>query len=193
MGFSRWECWHGLPFPSSGDLPNPGNKPVSPALAGRFFTTEPPGKPSALLFKGRWIQTFGEGRGKPVHAQGHCGPHFNAHHVLSSSQWTSGGNTLISISLRKLWIWSQESEAATTREGSKGPEPDTHYYPVSWMRYCLVCLHGGAPWPEGRKAGTSYQGWQGLSRSILPLFFPTWPSTSHFYSPRGCSTEWKST
>ena len=86
------------------NLPRSGIQPVSPALAGRFFTTEPPGKPSALLFKGRWIQTFGEGRGKPVHAQGHCGPHFNAHHVLSSSQWTSGGNTLISISLRKLWI-----------------------------------------------------------------------------------------
>ena len=45
MGFSRQEYWHGLPFLSSGDLPNPGNKPVSPALAGRFFTTEPPGKP----------------------------------------------------------------------------------------------------------------------------------------------------
>ena len=34
----------GLPFPSPGDLPDPGIKPVSPALAGRFFTTEPPGK-----------------------------------------------------------------------------------------------------------------------------------------------------
>ena len=86
------------------NLPRSGIQPVSPALAGRFFTTEPPGKPSALLFKGRWIQTFGEGTGKPVHAQGHCGPHFNAHHVLLSSQWTSGGNALISISLRKLWI-----------------------------------------------------------------------------------------
>ena len=34
--------WDGLPFPSPGDLPNPGNKPTSPALAGGFFTTEPP-------------------------------------------------------------------------------------------------------------------------------------------------------
>jgi len=39
------EYWSGLPFPSSGDLPRPGIKPVSPALAGRFFTTEPPEKP----------------------------------------------------------------------------------------------------------------------------------------------------
>ena len=49
MGFSRQEYWSGLPFPfSRGDLPDPGIEltfPASPALAGRFFTTEPPGKP----------------------------------------------------------------------------------------------------------------------------------------------------
>ena len=45
MEFSRQECWSGLPFPPPGDLPEPGIKPSSPALAGRFFTTEPPRKP----------------------------------------------------------------------------------------------------------------------------------------------------
>ena len=45
MEFSRQEYWSGLPFPPSGDLPNPGIKPLSPALTGGFFTTEPPGKP----------------------------------------------------------------------------------------------------------------------------------------------------
>ena len=45
MGFSRQEYWSGLPFPSPGDLPDPGTEPASPVLAGRFFTTEPPGKP----------------------------------------------------------------------------------------------------------------------------------------------------
>ena len=45
MGFPRQEYWSGLPFPSSGDLPDPGIKPTSPALASRFFTAEPPGKP----------------------------------------------------------------------------------------------------------------------------------------------------
>ena len=45
MGFSRQESWSGLPFPSPGDLPNPGIEPVSPALADGFFTTESPGKP----------------------------------------------------------------------------------------------------------------------------------------------------
>jgi len=45
MGFSRQEYWSGLPFPSPGDLPDLGVEPESPALAGGFFTTEPPGKP----------------------------------------------------------------------------------------------------------------------------------------------------
>ena len=39
MGFSRQEYWSWLPFPSPGDLPNPGTEPSSPALAGRFSTT----------------------------------------------------------------------------------------------------------------------------------------------------------
>ena len=44
MGFSRQEYWSGLLLPSPGDLPNAVIKPASPALAGIFFTTEPPGK-----------------------------------------------------------------------------------------------------------------------------------------------------
>ena len=46
MGFSRQGYWSKLPFPSSGDLPDPGTELVSPALAGRFFTAEPPGMPT---------------------------------------------------------------------------------------------------------------------------------------------------
>ena len=39
MGFPRQEYWSRLPFPPPGDLPNPGKEPMSPALAGRFFTS----------------------------------------------------------------------------------------------------------------------------------------------------------
>ena len=46
MGFSRQEYWSGLPFSSPGNLRDPGIKPVSPVLAGGFFTTEPHGKAS---------------------------------------------------------------------------------------------------------------------------------------------------
>ena len=45
MEFSRQAYWSGLPFPTPGDLPDPGIEPtslVSPALAGGFFTTVPP-------------------------------------------------------------------------------------------------------------------------------------------------------
>ena len=46
MEFFRQDYWRGLPFPTPGDLPNPGIEHThlaSPALAGRFFTTAPPG------------------------------------------------------------------------------------------------------------------------------------------------------
>ena len=43
MGFSRQEYWSGLPFPSPGDLPDPGIKPRSPALQVDALTSEPPG------------------------------------------------------------------------------------------------------------------------------------------------------
>ena len=44
MGFSRQEYWSGLPFPSPGDLPDPGIKLWSPALQADDLTSEPPGK-----------------------------------------------------------------------------------------------------------------------------------------------------
>ena len=52
LGFSRQEYWSMWPFPSSGDLFNPGiEQPASPALASRFFTTKPLGKPLPTLVK----------------------------------------------------------------------------------------------------------------------------------------------
>ena len=44
MGFSRQEYWSGLPFPSLGDLPNPGIEPRSPTLQKDALPSEPPGK-----------------------------------------------------------------------------------------------------------------------------------------------------
>ena len=45
MGFSRQEYWSGLPFPSPGDLPDPGIEPRSPAFQADALPSEPPGKP----------------------------------------------------------------------------------------------------------------------------------------------------
>ena len=52
VGFPNVACWSRLPFPSPGDLSDPGIEPgsfVSPALAGEFFAIAPPGKPLSLL------------------------------------------------------------------------------------------------------------------------------------------------
>ena len=52
MGFSRQEYWSGLPFPSPGDLPDPGIKPTSlrsPVMAGKIFTTSSTWEASLLL------------------------------------------------------------------------------------------------------------------------------------------------
>ena len=46
MGFSRQEYWSRLPFPSPGDIPDPGIEPVSPALQADLLPSELPGKPS---------------------------------------------------------------------------------------------------------------------------------------------------
>ena len=58
IGFSRQEYWSGLPFPSPGDLPNPGIEPRSPALKADSLPSEPSGKPLRCylhleLFPGR--------------------------------------------------------------------------------------------------------------------------------------------
>ena len=56
MGFSRQEYWSGLPFPSPGDLPDPGIEPESPALLVDALSSEPPGKP--ILLHGKCFFTY---------------------------------------------------------------------------------------------------------------------------------------
>ena len=91
MGFPRQEYWSGLPpFLSPENLPNPGIKPMSPALAGGFFTIEPPEKPISTIL---CISSVAQSRptlcnptsrstpGLPVH---HQLPEFTQTHVLRS-------------------------------------------------------------------------------------------------------------
>ena len=49
-GFPGQEYWSGLSFPSSGDLPDPGLKPASPAMSGEFFTVEPEESPDVEIY-----------------------------------------------------------------------------------------------------------------------------------------------
>ena len=61
MGFFRQEYRSGLPFPSPGDLPDPGIELVSPALADRFFNTAPPAKPCIA-----WLRCCGQAQSRGV-------------------------------------------------------------------------------------------------------------------------------
>ena len=49
LGFSRQECWSGLPFPTPGDLSNPGIESWSPSLQTDSLPSEPPGKPLYII------------------------------------------------------------------------------------------------------------------------------------------------
>ena len=65
QGFPRQEHCSGLPFPTPGDLPNPGIEPVfpvSPVLAGGFFITEPRGKPYTIVLNPFSAQGCGDNR-----------------------------------------------------------------------------------------------------------------------------------
>ena len=56
MELFRQKYWSGLTFPPPGDLLDPEDEPLSPALAGRFFTTEPPGNPAITTAEHKsWI------------------------------------------------------------------------------------------------------------------------------------------
>ena len=57
MGFSRPEYWSGLPFPSPGDLPDPGIEPGSPAWQAESLLSEPPGKPNSKN-SGKLLEDF---------------------------------------------------------------------------------------------------------------------------------------
>ena len=76
MGFSRQEYWSGLPFPSPGDLPDPGIEPGSPTLQAESLLSEPPGK--TLLLGGEAehlthlvikVSPKEEGKKKPIYRE----------------------------------------------------------------------------------------------------------------------------
>ena len=58
MGFYRQKYWSGLPFPSPGDLPDPGIKPRSPALQADALWSEPPGKSHIYLISREALNPF---------------------------------------------------------------------------------------------------------------------------------------
>ena len=113
MGFPRQEYWIRLPFPSPGDLPDSGIKPMSSALPGRFSTTEPPGKriqvymymlilhkvvTSFLLGDSPFIPGLRKratmfGKSTRQRAGHYCQPRMKAFH-LTAQDWNAASNPL---------------------------------------------------------------------------------------------------
>ena len=91
MGVSRQEYWSGLPFPSPGDLPDPGIKPGSPALQADYLPSEAPGKPQE-----------GEGTGKNKD-------------ILRFQAWMIGEvGTLRNGGRQEAAVWREEKGACDT-------------------------------------------------------------------------------
>ena len=120
MGFSRQEYWSKLPFLPPGTLPNPGIEPIAPALAGRFFTTEPTGKPKL-----------------------HCTPclqnGFPLSHLIITRAWWSKQNQLLLVfdnSDRRNTDFPKTSRVKTkiqavwSQQSSHSMNPDCYSAPV---------------------------------------------------------------
>ena len=137
MEFSRQESWSGLPFPPLQDLPDPGIQPMSPtspALAGRFFTTTPLGKPvvgikpnksvgseEVKVWKHAWSR---DGEAKPWNFR-----ESEARHVqpVEWAQEEAMGSYSLCIT-SSLWIHSQASSeqlrADIRHQGQRAERPD---------------------------------------------------------------------
>ena len=80
-GFSRQEYWSGLPCYPPGDLPNPGIKPMSPALQVDSLLSEPPGKPLSKSFYKIFHIPYPRAltRAIPQEAENQCSSSFSLH------------------------------------------------------------------------------------------------------------------
>ena len=83
MGFSRQEYWSGLPFPSPGDLPDPGIEARSPALQADALTSEPPGMPLHIHVS-TWKKSICN-----LHLRSNAFCHLKAPHI--SKKWQTEG------------------------------------------------------------------------------------------------------
>ena len=130
MEFSRQEDWSGLPFPTPGDISDPGIEPISlsPALADRFFTTEPPGKPTGLPYDHSILLQGTDSRVENRDSKGtfHSRIIYNSQKVettqVSINRWVEKQNTVYTYN-RMLFYHKKEWRA------------DSWYVDVLWKYY----------------------------------------------------------
>ena len=118
----------GLSFPTPGDLLDPGIEPTSPALADRFFTTEPPGKPlGSVIPSVRWNWNKGEGsRAQPLKEW----RIWRIHHELITTKWVVRWQT------SQLWLdlilGINDTERHHDSSKADHQRPKSGQWPKSW-------------------------------------------------------------
>ena len=130
LGFPRQESWSGLPCPAPGDLPQPRNRTCVPALAGRFFTSVPPGK--AAGEGGRLLKTPLDSHLSEVWLKGpweHAGDSHTPRN-LGCSQNTFG-TTALPESFGKLISHHEPVPSWAAIIFSLNPNPHTF---IAWLR-----------------------------------------------------------
>ena len=160
IGFSRQAYRTRLPFPTPGDLSDPGIKPESPALAGRFFTTEPPGKP-----KPPWMTKINS-RGLYLHRPGQVISSFLQSQGcvlttpfsvagwdnLRASPWGQAlhaGQTLLPCHKPTTWLTSHMDPRCCTGHFHKFLVASSHIPPSLpfplWGKKATISAHGNVP------------------------------------------------
>ena len=104
VGFSRQEYWSGLPFPSPGDLPNPGIEPESPALQADASLSEPPARlfsKSVILSRGSNLSPYDRKRYTPRSPKRllHSGVDEVPYLSLGAPFWSLGNQALFLLSV----------------------------------------------------------------------------------------------
>ena len=104
VGFSRQEYWSGLPFPSPGDLPNPGIQPESPALQADASLSEPPARlfsKSVILSRGSNLSPYDRKRYTPRSPKRllHSGVDEVPYLSLGAPFWSLGNQALFLLSV----------------------------------------------------------------------------------------------
>ena len=111
-GFSQQEYWSGLPFPPPGDLSHPGielKSLVSPAVAGRFFTIEPPGEPRTTIWSSNSIPGYISEENKNIILKWYMLPNVHRSIIYNSQDREQPKCPLTDEWIRKMWyIYTME-------------------------------------------------------------------------------------
>ena len=158
MGFSRQEYWSGLPFPSPGDLLNPGIEPRSPTLQADALISEPLGNSTNIslsphfLWRGQEYLDCKEIQ--PVHSEGDQPWDFFGRNDAKAETSTLATSCEELTHWKRLWCW--EGLGAWGEGNNKGWDG----WMASLTRWTWVWVNSGSWWWTGRPGVLRFMGSQ---------------------------------